>query len=176
MFLPDSPSNTRWADDELKTKLIERVRSNNQGLKQKIWKNDQAWETVKDPQVYALFALTFSQTLVIGGIGKFASLLINRAFGFDVATSQLLKIPVSVCGVCSYFLMAYFQQKFEQTFYTMIAFTLVNMIGTIVIVIVAPAENTKIGLMIAFLMLQAFGACNTATSVILSRVSSLVSR
>lgn len=74
-------------------------------------------------------------------------------------------------GVCSYFLMAYLQQKFEQTFYTMIAFTLVNMVGTIVIVIVPPSNSTRIGLMVAFLMLQLFGACNTATSVVLSRVS-----
>ena len=88
IFLPDSPTRARWADDELRTKLVERVRSNNQGIKQKIWKNDQAWETAKDAQVYALFALTFCQTLVIGGVGKFASLLINRAFGFDVGDSR----------------------------------------------------------------------------------------
>lgn len=87
-FLPDSPTRARWADDELKTKLVERLRSNNQGIKQKIWKNDQAWETANDSQVYALFALTFCQTLVIGGVGKFAPLLINRSFGFDVGDSR----------------------------------------------------------------------------------------
>ncbi|WVQ66271.1 uncharacterized protein L199_004450 [Kwoniella botswanensis] len=168
-FLPDSPTRARWADEELKTKFVERVRSNNQGIKQKIWKSDQAWETAKDPQVYALFALTFCQTLVIGGVGKFSALLINKAFGFDVATSQLLKIPVSAVGVSAYFLMAYLQQKYEQTLFTMIAFTLLNMIGTIVIVCVAPSDKTRVGLMIAFLLLQFFGACNTATSVVLSR-------
>lgn len=170
-LLPDSPTRARWADDELRTKFVERVRSNNQGIKQKLWRSEQAWETANDPQVWALFALTFCQTLVIGGIGKFSALLINRAFGFDVATSQLLKIPVSVTGVCSYFLMAYLQQRFEQTFITMICFTLMNMVGTIVIAIIPPSDSTRVGLMIAFLMLQFFGACNTATSVILSRVS-----
>ncbi|OCF36980.1 hypothetical protein I316_01578 [Kwoniella heveanensis BCC8398] len=169
LLLPDSPTRARWANEELKTKFVERVRSNNQGIKQKVWKSEQAWETAKDPQVYALFALTFCQTLVIGGVGKFASLLINRAFGFDVATSQLLKIPVSVVGVCAYFLMAYLQQKTEQTFFVMIGFTLLNMVGTIVIVCVPPGNKTRVGLMIAFLCMQFFGACNTATSVVLSR-------
>ncbi|WWC69813.1 uncharacterized protein I206_103756 [Kwoniella pini CBS 10737] len=169
LLLPDSPTRARWADEELKTKFVERVRSNNQGIKQKIWKSEQAWETAKDLQVYALFALTFCQTLVIGGVGKFSALLINRAFGFDVATSQLLKIPVSVVGVCAYFLMTYLQQKYEQTFLTMVGFTLLNMIGTIVIVCVPPGDKTRVGLMIAFLLLQFFGACNTATSVVLSR-------
>lgn len=31
-----------------------------------------------------LFALAFTQTLVVGGINVFSGLLINRAFGFDV--------------------------------------------------------------------------------------------
>jgi hypothetical protein len=45
--------------------------------------------------------------MIVGGIGKFNSLLINRAFGFDVLTSQLLKIPLSFIGVAFYMTMAY---------------------------------------------------------------------
>jgi hypothetical protein len=33
-------------------------------------------------------------------------LLINRAFGFDVLTSQLIKIPLSFVGVSFYLIMA----------------------------------------------------------------------
>jgi len=44
--------------------------------------------------------------MIVGGLSKFNSLLINRAFGFDVLTSQLLKIPMSLCGVMFYMLMA----------------------------------------------------------------------
>jgi len=105
-FLPDSPAKARWADDELKTKFIERVRSNNQGLRQTIWKAEQAWEVVRDPQVYALVIFALCQTCVIGGISKFNSLLINRAFGFDVLTSQLLKIPMALVQALFYYLMA----------------------------------------------------------------------
>lgn len=105
-LLPDSPTKVKWADDITKTKFVERVRCNDQGLKQKKWKSEQAWEVVKDPYTYCLFFLALFQTMIVGGIGKFNSLLINRAFGFDVLTSQLLKIPLSFIGVSFYMAMA----------------------------------------------------------------------
>jgi len=105
-LLPDSPTTANWASEDLKTKFVERVRSNNQGLQHKKWKSDQAWEAAKDPFVYCLFFFAILQTMIVGGLSKFNSLLINRAFGFDVLTSQLLKIPMSLCGVMFYMLMA----------------------------------------------------------------------
>jgi hypothetical protein len=104
--MPDSPTRAKWADDDLRSRFVERVRSNNQGIKQKQWKSDQAWEALKDPYSYSLFGFSFTQTLIVGGIGKFNSLLINKAFGFDVLTAQLLKIPMALCGVCFYYVMA----------------------------------------------------------------------
>jgi hypothetical protein len=70
-YLPDSPTSVKWADAELKTKLVERVRANDQGLKQKKFRKDQAWEAAKDPYTYCLFGLALCQTLVVGGLGKF---------------------------------------------------------------------------------------------------------
>jgi hypothetical protein len=105
-LLPDSPTKVRWADDETKTKFVERVRENSQGIKSTKWRSEQAWEVVKDPYTYCLFFLALFQTMIVGGIGKFNSLLINRAFGFDVLTSQLLKIPLSFIGVSFYMAMA----------------------------------------------------------------------
>lgn len=71
LFLPDAPTRARWASDDLKTRFVERVRSNNQGIKQKKWKSDQAWDAVKDPYSYSLFGFSFMQSLIVGGIGKF---------------------------------------------------------------------------------------------------------
>lgn len=105
-YLPDSPTRVKWASEAEKTKLVERVRENDQGIKQKSWKKDQAWEAFTDPYTYCLFSLALFQTLVVGGLGKFNSLLINRAFGFDVLTSQLIKIPLSFIGVSFYLIMA----------------------------------------------------------------------
>jgi hypothetical protein len=83
--------------------FIERVRKNEQGIKQKKWKSDQAREAFTDPFTWLLFFMMFSQSLVVGGLNTFNSLLINRAFNFTVTTSLLVSIPLSVFQVILYF-------------------------------------------------------------------------
>ncbi len=84
LFLPDSPTRARWATEKEKTLFVERVRSNNQGIKNTQYKREQVKEAATDQFTYLLFALAFFQTLVVGGINTFNSLLINKAFGFSV--------------------------------------------------------------------------------------------
>lgn len=105
-FLPDSVQTARFATVEEKVKFVERVRSNNQGTQQKEFKRYQMWEAFTDPFTWCLFFLAVFNTLVVGGLGTFNNLLINRSFGFDVLTSQLLSIPLSVASVCFYGLFA----------------------------------------------------------------------
>lgn len=85
-FLPDSPVDAKWATDEEKTKFVERVRKNDQGLKQKIFRKDQAWEAARDPLTYLLFLMYFAQSTVVGGLNTFNTLLIKNAFGFSVSS------------------------------------------------------------------------------------------
>ena len=84
-FLPDSPVHARWATDNEKTKYVERVRGNDQGLKNKVWRSEQAWEAARDPLTYMLFVMYFLMSAVAGGLGTFNGLLVNRAFGFSVS-------------------------------------------------------------------------------------------
>ena len=105
-FLPDSPTKARWATEDEKVKLVERVRKNDQGIKQKIWKRCQAIEALLDPYSWLLFSLLLFQTLVVGGVNTFNNLLIAKGFGFDVLTTQLLGIPLAVDTVLLYALMA----------------------------------------------------------------------
>ena len=83
-FLPDSPVQARWCSDHEKTQYVERVRKNDQGLKQKVWRSEQAWEAARDPMSYLLFIMYFTQSTVVGGLNTFNALLINKAFGFSV--------------------------------------------------------------------------------------------
>lgn len=93
--MPDSPSKARWASEEDKVKFIERVRANDQGIKQPIFRRTQALEAVRDIIPWLLVLMVTLQTLIVGGINTFNNLLINRAFGFTVSQSQLLGIPLA---------------------------------------------------------------------------------
>lgn len=48
-FLPDSPTRARFLTEDEKRKYVERVRRNDQGIKQKVFKRHQAIEALKDP-------------------------------------------------------------------------------------------------------------------------------
>lgn len=61
--------------------------------------------------------------------------------------------------------------KWNQTLFAMIGFTVVNMIGTIVLIVVPPSNSTRVGLFIAFNLMQAFAAVNPAIFLMLSRNS-----
>jgi sugar phosphate permease len=85
VFLPDSPTKAKWASEQDKKLLVERVRSNNQGLKQKHFKKEQMIEALTDPFTLCLFLLCVFITLVVGGVGAFGGLLVTKAFGFSVS-------------------------------------------------------------------------------------------
>lgn len=104
--MPDDVQSARWATADEKTKLVERVRTNDQGGGQKDFKRAQAWEAISDPFTWLLFMLAVCNTLVVGGLSTFNNLLVNKGFGFDVLTSQLLGIPLSCAAVLFYGLFA----------------------------------------------------------------------
>lgn len=84
---------------------IERVRRNDQGIKQKKWRSDQAWECLKDPLPIMLFGMNFFSSCIGGGIGTFSNLLINQAFGFNTETSLLLNLGISAFQITLYYVI-----------------------------------------------------------------------
>ena len=58
--------------------------------------------------------LNIFSTLVVGGLGTFSNLLVNKAFGFDVLQSQLLSMPTGTVVVIIYAITAYIITKTNQ--------------------------------------------------------------
>jgi hypothetical protein len=102
-WLPDSPAKARWASEEDKVKFVERVRANDQGIKQPKFRKEQAKEALSDPGPWLLVVMILLQTTIGGGIGTFNNLLINKAFGFSVSESQLLGIPLAAFQAVLYY-------------------------------------------------------------------------
>ncbi|KAJ7908972.1 major facilitator superfamily domain-containing protein [Mycena leptocephala] len=168
--LPDSPARARMYSEEDKKLFVERVRSNDQGIKNKVYNSDQAREVVRDPAVWMYFLLFFQNTLIVGGIGTFGSILINGSFGFSVLNSQLLNIPLGALSIFFYFLGAFLVTKTKQTILMMFLFTVPSIIGTIVLLTVPTNDHTRSGLLFSFYLMQSFGAQNPMiTGMLLSR-------
>jgi hypothetical protein len=169
VFLPDSPTKARWLSEDEKFKYIERVRDNDQGVQAKTWKSDQWKEIFRDTLAWLLVAMILVQTMINGGLYSFNSLLINQAFGFDAATAQLLGIPLAIFTVLLYFLIGWLVTKTGQTIYCIVAYVMVCMIGSIVLIKVAPSGETRFGLLVCYYFMQCIQALNPPLYSLLSR-------
>ncbi len=58
--------------------------------------------------------MTSVSATVVGGLGTFSNLLINKAFGFDVLQSQLLSMPTGTVVVLIYAICAWIITKTHQ--------------------------------------------------------------
>jgi ACS family allantoate permease-like MFS transporter len=70
-------------------KFVERVRKNDQGIKNTKFKTAQAKEAFTDPLSWLLVGMMLLQTFVVGGLNTFNSLLIKNAFGFSVSPTHM---------------------------------------------------------------------------------------
>ncbi|GFZ48439.1 hypothetical protein JCM24511_06187 [Saitozyma sp. JCM 24511] len=168
-ILPDSPPKaTCWSEHDRKL-MVERVRVNDQGIKNPKWNWDQFYEAIKDVYVYMLFGLTFMNATVVGGIGTFSNLLVNQAFGFDVLHAQLLSMPTGTVIVLIYALTAWIVTKTNQTIYVLLGLAVFNWAGTITLITVAPSASTRGGLLVAFYILQCYQGQNPLIFQLCSR-------
>jgi hypothetical protein len=113
IFLPDSPPRAKCFSHEDKVLMVERVRINEQGIKNPKWNWEQAREAAKDSYVYSIVLIALLQSLVVGGLNTFQGLLINKAFGFDVSDSQLLQMPLGNFQVMLYMFSAFLAHRFK---------------------------------------------------------------
>lgn len=78
-------------NEDEKRLMVERVRANETGIQNKVYKRYQAVEALTDPIVWLYVMLQLTSTLVIGGLGVFSNLIIS-SFGFTYLETQLLNI------------------------------------------------------------------------------------
>lgn len=90
-WLPDSPMKAKCFNEDQKRLMIERVRANETGIQNKVWKRYQMVEALTDPIVWCYVMLQVLSTLIIGGLGVFSNLIIS-SFGFTYLQTQLLNI------------------------------------------------------------------------------------
>ncbi|ORY60508.1 allantoate permease [Pseudomassariella vexata] len=154
-YLPDSPMKAKCYNENEKRLLIERVRANETGIQNKIFKRYQAIEAITDPILWCYVMLQVLSTLIIGGLGVFSNLII-ASFGFDYLTTQLLNIAQGAVVVLVMVGGAWLATSTRQTTLVMHVWTIPPIIGTAVMYSIPPTPSTRIGLLVAFYCTQFF--------------------
>lgn len=114
VFLPDSPPRARCFTEHDKVLMTERVRINEQGIKNPKWNWAQFREAISDIYLWSIVFIVFLNSLVVGGLGTLQGFLIDEAFGFNVGDSQLLQMPLGNFQVILYMTSAFFAHRSRQ--------------------------------------------------------------
>ncbi|KAM5343629.1 hypothetical protein ACJ41O_012166 [Fusarium nematophilum] len=102
-FLPDTPEKARFLNEQQRTEAVDRIRSNQTGMKDNHFKWAQVREAVTDPNVLLLmlYQLTFS---IPNGAHTTFSSLVMAGFGFSRFQVYLLNMPMG--AILAFFLLA----------------------------------------------------------------------
>ncbi|ESK94091.1 allantoate permease [Moniliophthora roreri MCA 2997] len=109
-FLPDSPAHAWFLNAEDRLLCIKRVAENHTGIKNRKFKADQAWESLRDPKVYLTAIAAIGGSFPNGVLATFSTQIIHE-MGFSKMKSTLLKSVVDVVMLLSLLLAAYINLK-----------------------------------------------------------------
>lgn len=90
-WMPDSPMRAKCFTEEEKHLIVERVRDNQTGIQNRVFKRDQLIEALLDPQVWGYAIIAICTTLPTSGLGGFANIII-KSLGFSTLQTQLLSM------------------------------------------------------------------------------------
>ncbi|KAI1488030.1 major facilitator superfamily domain-containing protein [Biscogniauxia mediterranea] len=169
-YMPDSPMRARCFSEKDKHLMVERVRDNQTGLQNKVFKKDQVWEALMDPQTWCYAAIQFTTTLPTSGLGAFANIIISSNLGFSNLQTQLLAMVLGFYIIIILLLSVWLVKKFNQNVLTMLGFIVPSFVGTILLMTI-PNEtfSQHVGLLISYYLTLSFWAAQTLGLSMMSR-------
>jgi hypothetical protein len=101
--------SSRWLTQKEKQIAVERLRSNQTGVKNKTFKRYQVIEAFIDPKTWFFFLFGLSTQVVNGSVSNFGSLII-AGFGYSTFVTSLLAIPYGAIIILAVLSAMYLQR------------------------------------------------------------------
>ncbi|KKK14657.1 hypothetical protein P175DRAFT_0484744 [Aspergillus ochraceoroseus IBT 24754] len=131
--IPDSPIGAWFLSKEDQVKAIERVQDNLTGIKNHHFKRYQLVEAFLDPKTWLLALFQFTQNVPNGGVGSFASIVVE-GFGFTTLDTLLVQMIGTGFQVVFVLMTAYGSTYLKNTRTWWMTFnTIIALIGTVMI-------------------------------------------
>lgn len=120
-WMPDSPMRAKCFTEEEKHLMIERVRDNQTGVQNRVFKKDQLIEGLLDPQIWGYAIIALCTTLPTSGLGSFENIIIE-SLGFTVLQTQLLAMVLGAYIIIVLLSSLWLVKKTEQNLLVMLFF------------------------------------------------------
>ncbi|KAI1812158.1 major facilitator superfamily domain-containing protein [Poronia punctata] len=170
VYMPDSPMRAKCFTEEDKRLMVERVRDNQTGLQNRVFKKDQVIDALTDPQTWCYAVIQLATTLPTSGLGGFANIIISTNLGFSNLQTQLLAIVLGAYIIIVLLGSVWLVKKTSQNILVALGFVVPSFVGTILLLTI-PNETfaQHVGLLIAYYITLSFWAAQTLGLSLLSR-------
>ncbi|KAL4967091.1 major facilitator superfamily domain-containing protein [Aspergillus stella-maris] len=99
-FLPDSPVAAKFVNDKEKYVAINRLRADQVGIENKVWKREQFIDAFADVKTWIMVLLNIFINIPNGALGNFTPLIIS-GLGYNARIASLMFILVGVTSTAS---------------------------------------------------------------------------
>jgi hypothetical protein len=156
LFLPDSPIRTNiFKTEEDKLVAIERLRANQQGIENDVWKWEHAREAALDLKTWLWAFMMFSISIPSGGISTFGPLII-KDFGFNQFKTILLNIPFGAVQLIATMGGAYVATKIHKKSFVLAGLSIAPIIGCVMLLALPRGPSHKGPLLVAFYLISVY--------------------
>lgn len=122
-YMPDSPMRAKCFSEEDKHLMVERVRDNQTGVQNRVFKMHHLIEALKDPQVWGYAIIALCTTLPTSGLGSFQGIII-KSLGFTTLQTQLLAMVLGSYIIIVLLSSLWLVKKTGQNLLVMLGFVL----------------------------------------------------
>ncbi|KAI7777690.1 hypothetical protein LA080_003183 [Diaporthe eres] len=142
--LPDSPLSAKFLSAEEKALHAERMRENEQGIGNRVFKWNQFWEAIKDPNTWLYAFWIFAANIPNSIATSFGNILVT-GMGYTRKGSLLLVTPLGAYEIVVLIGLTYLASKTGQRLWICIAGHIPSIVGAILM-----ATTNKVPALIGF--------------------------
>ena len=154
-WMPNSPTDATFLDNEDKIIAIERLRDNQMGVMSREWRYPHLSEALLDPKTWLWTTMIFCASVPSNGIGTFGPLII-KSFVSDPIQTMLFNVPVGFSHALAVSVSAYASMKWKLKGPVIAILCLPPIVGLSVLLSYEHNEENKRILLAGFFCLSTF--------------------
>ncbi|KII94788.1 hypothetical protein PLICRDRAFT_47802 [Plicaturopsis crispa FD-325 SS-3] len=156
IWLPDSPVHARMLSKEERIAALERVRDDQGGTENRIFKREQVVEALLDVRTWLIVLTTMLTSIPNGALSNFSNIII-KSFGYTSKQTLILSTPGGVVASATVFLCGWYSDKKGERMLPII-FALVPTIIGAALLIGLNGSGQKGALLFATYLIGTFGS------------------
>ncbi|EAT76195.2 hypothetical protein SNOG_16370 [Parastagonospora nodorum SN15] len=151
IYMPDSPMEAKFLNDQDKLIAVERLRMNQMGVASRVWKWDHVFEAFLDVKTWLWFFMLTAVSIPSGGITTFGPLII-QGFGFGKFETILFNMPFGAVQIFATCGGAWLATRYKMKSVILIGLCIPPIIGIIILMVVGRKPSDRGVLLFGYYM------------------------